>query len=127
MRASLCKHLNTLGSIPISACHPVQSRALGVEAPIRLKLQASRILNLSHSAGNRALLHQHRRASSVAMALKSRDDPADMSEEASLLEAFSEIPTITGAWVHQAAHGQSTLTVSLMCVHVLYLDTDSAK
>ncbi len=45
------------------------------------------------------------------MSLKPRDDPDSMSEEASLLEAFSEIPTIAGAWAHEAGAGQSTLTV----------------
>lgn len=51
----------------------------------------------------------HRLASASA---SMKDDPEGVAEEAALLEAFSDIPTITGAWVHSAGPGLSTLTVS---------------
>ena len=49
-------------------------------------------------------------------AWRPRDDPADITAEAALLEAFSEIPTVAGAWVHPAGPGTSALTVCSWCI-----------
>ena len=52
-----------------------------------------------------------RRATAAAASMAPRDDPADITAEAALLEAFSEIPTVAGAWVHSAGPNTSTLAV----------------
>lgn len=52
-----------------------------------------------------------RRSTHTSVSMK--DDPEGMTEESALLEAFLEIPTINGAWIHSAGPGHSTLTVRL--------------
>ena len=106
----LCRPARLLHAFPVASFAP--SRAFrpskGLE-PVFLE-------PLSHAQTARRIW-QHcdrglfQRAPAAAASMAPRDDPADITAEAALLEAFSEIPTVAGAWVHPAGPGTSTLTV----------------
>jgi hypothetical protein len=79
---------------------PVSSNGLRQQ---QFRLQSHHLrLQQNHSA------HAHRVLHTIA---SMKDDPEGVTAEASLLEAFSEVPAISGAWVHCAGSGHSTLTV----------------
>jgi hypothetical protein len=110
MPASLVKHL------AISSRSVVPSLTSLRLACLQHCLQQGRIVNrpsrqqqLHWQARERLQVSpvRHPLRSSASM----KDDPDGVTEEAALLEAFSEVPTISGAWVHSAGAANSILTV----------------
>ena len=122
MPVSLIKHL------AISSRSVVPNLACLHRATVQLCVQQR---NISKTQLRQQQLHWHthvrpRQVSPARhllhIAASMKDDPDGVMEEAALLEAFSEISTISGAWVHSAGATNSILTVR-SCITKCYMTT----
>lgn len=111
MPASLIKHLaiSSRSVVPnLASLHRatvqlcVHQRNIPKTQSRQQQLHWQTHVRVQHISPARHLLH-------ISASMK--DDPDGVTEEAALLEAFSEVPTISGAWLHSAGAATSTLTV----------------